>query len=67
MSEIKHAARLSIDEKGCTGAAYTISKIIPLSAPVSQNPITFVLDRPFLFLVESGSGQFLFTGIVNQL
>lgn len=67
MSEIKHAARLSIDEKGCTGAAYTISKIIPLSAPVSQDPITFVLDRPFLFLVESGSGQFLFTGIVNQL
>lgn len=66
LHEIKHAVRLSIDEKGCTGAAYTISKFVPSSAPGSQDPIDFILDRPFLFLVESGAGQFLFTGIVNQ-
>lgn len=64
VSSAIHGARVVVDEKGCTAAAYTV---ISLSRGVSieKEPIDFTLDRPFIFVITSESGLPLFTGIVN--
>lgn len=66
ISDAKHAARVAIDEKGVTAAAYTLFLRDATSMPPSGDEIDFVLDRPFLFYVESEDGLPLFTGIVNE-
>lgn len=66
VESIEHAARVSINEDGVTAAAYTL--IISYGAtaqPPVQEEIDFVLDRPFLFVVQSDNMP-LFTGIVNN-
>ena len=65
VSQVSHAARVTIDEEGCTAAAFTV---LPMAGavPPPDEEVDFTLDRPFLFLVESESGQPLFTGVVNQ-
>lgn len=55
-----------IDEEGCTVAAFTVM-IECTSAEPPDEEVDFVLDRPFIFVIESESGQILFTGIVNCL
>lgn len=62
---IKHTARVAIDEKGVTAAAYTVIGRCGAGMPLGEE-IDFVLDRPFLFYVESQDGLPLFTGIVNE-
>ena len=65
ISEVRHAARVTRDEKGVTAAAFTL---IPRAggAPMPEDEIDFVLDRPFLFVVESSDGLPLFTGTVAE-
>ena len=63
---INHAARVTIDEKGCTGAAFTVVETGPTSVPMNPNEIDFVLDRPFLFVVSSRDNLPLFAGVVNH-
>lgn len=65
LSEAKHAARVAIDEEGITAAAYTVMLVCGSGMPLGEE-IDFVLDRPFLFVVESRDGLPLFAGIVNQ-
>lgn len=65
IGEINHAARVSINEKGVTAAAYTVI-IRDAAAAEIEDKIDFVLDRPFLFVIESRDGIPLFTGIVNE-
>lgn len=63
---IQQASRVQIDEAGVTGASYT--EIIYMgSTPPSDTPepIDFILDRPFLFVVEKDNIP-LFTGVVNE-
>ena len=59
-----HAARVKVDEEGVEGAAYTFmveSKGLPV-----DKEITFTLDRPFLFCVQSQDGLPLFIGVVEK-
>ncbi len=66
VESIEHAARVSINEDGVTAAAYTLIVSYGATAPPPvQEEIDFVLDRPFLFVVESDNMP-LFTGIVNN-
>lgn len=66
VESIEHAARVSINEDGVTAAAYTLIVSYGATAqPPVQEEIDFVLDRPFLFVVESDNMP-LFTGIVNN-
>lgn len=65
VSGVKHAARVAIDEKGVTAAAFTLILRCGAAAP-PEDEIDFVLDRPFLFCVESQDDLPLFTGIVND-
>ena len=65
VSQVKHAARVAIDEEGVTAAAFTV--IVRCGAGMPPNDeMDFVLDRPFLFVIESASGLPLFAGVVNQ-
>ncbi|MBR2310350.1 MAG: hypothetical protein IKA47_07440 [Oscillospiraceae bacterium] len=65
VSDVKHAARVAVDEKGVTAAAFTLI-LRAGAAPPPVEEIDFVLDRPFLFCVESQDDLPLFTGIVNE-
>lgn len=65
VDKVQHAARVSIDEEGCTAAAFTVM-MAPGGAMAPEEEIDFVLDRPFVFMITSGSGV-LFAGAVNDL
>ena len=65
VSQVKHAARVAIDEKGVTAAAFTTIHLNG-SAPAPTEEIDFVLDRPFLFYIESEDRLPMFTGIVYE-
>lgn len=65
VSQAKHAARVMIDEEGCTGAAYTVIMMAVGAAMPPEERVEFTADRPFLFVVTNFDGLPLFTGIVN--
>lgn len=65
VSQVKHAARVAIDEEGVTAAAFTVIQRVGLSG-FPEDEIYFTLDRPFLFVIESQDGLPLFAGVVNQ-
>ncbi len=65
VSKVKHAARVQVDEKGCTAAAYTVIEECG-SAMSPEDEVDFVLDRPFLFVITSATNTPLFAGVVNQ-
>ena len=64
VSQANHAARVVIDEEGCTATAFTE---LPGAgaAPPPDEKVDFVLDRPFIFCIIGDSGLPLFVGIVN--
>lgn len=66
VSEVKHAARVAIDEEGVTAAAFTFIRGAAGGTPIPDGKIDFILDRPFLFVIESADGLPLFAGVVNQ-
>ncbi len=65
VSTIDHGARVSIDEKGVTGVAYTL--IVVENGGTPGKTVDFILDRPFLFVITSPDGLPLFTGVVNAV
>ena len=64
LAQASHAARVVIDEEGCTAAAFTVLPA-PGNAMPPDEEVDFVLDRPFLFCITGESGLPLFVGIVN--
>lgn len=64
LSRASHAARVVIDEEGCTATAFTVIAGAGAAAP-PDDEVDFVLDRPFLFCITGDSGLPLFVGIVN--
>jgi len=66
VSKASHDARVKIDEKGCSAAAYTVMAVDGAGIPESEEEVDFVLDRPFLFVITGTSAQPLFVGVVNQ-
>lgn len=65
LSQAEHAARVKIDEKGCTAAAYTVMAAAGAAMPPEEE-IDFVLDRPFIFVITGAGDLPLFVGIVNR-
>ena len=57
---------VTIDEEGIEAAAYTILADAGAAPPRDTAEINMVLDRPFLFVIESRDGLPLFAGIVND-
>ena len=66
ISQINHAARVTIDEEGCTAAAFTVMWSASSDMPSEVEEIYFTLDRPFLFIVSSRDNLPLFAGTVKQ-
>jgi serpin B len=66
VSQITHAARVSIDEEACTAAAYTDIELTQ-AAEISTDPFSLKLDRPFIFAITNNDGLTLFLGIVNHV
>ncbi len=64
LSTADHAARVVIDEEGCTAAAFTVMANTGAGAPPDEE-VDFVLDRPFLFCITGNSGLPMFIGVVN--
>ncbi len=65
LSKADHAARVVIDEEGCTAAAYTVLMADGMGSPPEEE-VDFTLDRPFLFCITGNSDLPLFVGIVNR-
>lgn len=65
VSEVNHAARVMIDEEGCTATAFTELPAVG-AMPPPDDEVDFVLDRPFLFCITGISGLPLFVGVVHQ-
>lgn len=63
LNQVNHAARVVIDEEGCTAAAFTV--VGPGEDAAPSDEVDFVLDRPFLFCVTGNGGLPLFVGVVN--
>ncbi len=64
-SDARHAARVVIDEEGCTAAAFTEMATAGAALP-PEDEMDFILDRPFLFMIKSDTDQPLFIGEVNN-
>ena len=64
LDQASHAARVVIDEEGCTAAAFTV--MAPAGNAAPDGEVDFVLDRSFLFCITGDSGLPLFVGIVNN-
>ena len=56
---------MTIDEEGCTAAAFTQMAVCGTALP-PEDEIYFTLDRPFLFVIMSDTKQPLFIGTVYE-
>lgn len=66
LTDVSHAVRVAIDEKGVTGAAYTTEFLCGSALPPEEE-IDLVFDRPFLFVITDLRNYLpLFVGIVND-
>lgn len=66
VTQVAQNVRVTIDEEGCTAAAYTIIYNSATSAEPQSEPIDFTLDRPFIFIITAESGLPLFVGVVQN-
>ena len=64
LSDVKHGARVAVDEEGVTAAAFTI--MLAAAGIPPEEEIEFTLDRPFLFVIYGEDELPLFVGIVNH-
>jgi serpin B len=66
IGQIAHQAFMRVDEDGTEAAAATAVTMQVTSAPPA-NPVSFVVDRPFAFLLrDRQTGAVLFTGVVSD-
>ena len=65
VDKAQHAARVMIDEEGCTAASYVILGPSADARP-PDDIVDFTLDRPFLFAITGYGNLPLYLGIVNQ-
>lgn len=65
VSQAKHAARVCVDEEGCTATAFT-AMMMTRGAMPPEEEVDFTLDRPFFFVITGADGSILFAGVVEQ-
>lgn len=65
VSSAKHAARVMVDEDGCTATAFTAMAASATGIPPEEE-VDFILNRPFLFAITGADGSLLFAGTVKQ-
>ena len=65
LSKAQHSVRVAIDEEGCTASAFTAMAICGAAMPPDER-MDFVLDRPFVFVIQSDANDTLFAGVINN-
>jgi serine protease inhibitor len=66
ISQAIQKAYIETDEKGSEAAAATAVVMSQRAAVRAELPIVFVVDRPFLFGLQTASGTLLFLGVVTD-
>ncbi|MBR2812012.1 MAG: hypothetical protein IKD69_11590 [Solobacterium sp.] len=66
VASITHAARVKAYETGLEAAAFTVIMTEESEAIPDPDPVQFVVDRPFLFLISGHDGSVLFAGNVQN-
>ena len=64
LANVEHGVRVIADEEGVKAAAYTVELASGAAIPPEEK-IDFVLDRPFMFVINYG-GIPMFVGIVEK-
>lgn len=64
LSQVQHAARVKIDENGCTAAAFTVMMMNATSAMPPDAVLEMNLNRPFAFVILNDADLPLFIGTV---
>ena len=66
ITDVLHKATITVDEQGTEAAAAT-AVIVGVTSAMPGEPVSLVIDRPFLFLIEhQPTGTILFMGRVLQ-
>ena len=67
ITDVLHKATITVDEKGTEAAAATAVIVGVTSAPEPTEPVSLVIDRPFMFFIEHNpTRSILFMGRVLQ-
>ncbi len=64
---VDHAARIMIDEEGCTAASFVKQDVLKYDSLKEPQEFNFILDRPFIVVITDPYDLPLFAGIVNQV
>lgn len=68
LSTVIHKAKVIVDEQGTKAAAVTGAIVETTSLMVPEPEITFIADRPFLYVIEDAdTGMILFMGQMNNM
>ena len=68
VSQVLHKAKIEVDEQGTKAAAVTTIVTNDAAAPIEEEPIVFVADHPFIYVIQdTRTGMILFMGQVNHL
>jgi len=65
LSAAQHSVRVAIDEEGCTATAFT-AMMAAGAARAPEEEIDFVLNRPFIYILQGVSGDPVFAGVINN-
>lgn len=65
LSKIQQATRVVIDEEGCKAASFVV-EFADGGAPIGEDEVDLVFDRPFIFVIRDKADAVLFAGVVNQ-
>ena len=67
IAEIIQAAKIICDEDGTEAAAATMVTMDGGAMPVEEEPVEFIVDRPFLYEIKTASGETLFMGVMQDI
>lgn len=65
ISDVIQSAKIICDEEGTEAAAATMG--IAMLMHAEPDPIVLTVDRPFLYMIESPSGETLFMGVITDV
>ena len=67
ISEIIQAAKIICDEEGTEAAAATMVTMDGGADMVTEEPMEFIVDSPFLYEIKTASGETLFMGVMQDI
>ena len=67
ISDAIQETHIGLDEDGVEAAAYTALGVKAAGMLPEDEPISFVLDRPFVYTIQSPDGVVLFIGTVGSI